>query len=84
MPKNFIEYAKKWRGQQSRQALYVEAYVKAGEYFNFIRPKDKKYATAAGTNLGNTLAEAVKTLMQPKFNEDLENLRSQVEAKWKE
>ena len=84
MPKNFIEYATKWRGQQTRQQLYVEAYIKAGEYFNFIVKKQKKYETKDGTMLGNTVAEAVKTIMQPKLTKDLEKLRGEVEGKWKE
>lgn len=84
MPKTFIEYAEKWRGAQTRQLLYVEAYVKAGEYFNFITQREKKYVTNEGTILGNTISEAVTNLMKPKFKLDLETLRSAVEAKWKE
>ncbi len=83
-PKTFIEYAKLWRGAQTRQLLYTEAYVKAGDYFNFVTQREKKYVTSDGTVLGNTVAEAVKSLMNPKFNVDYEKLREQVEAKWKE
>lgn len=84
MPKTFMEYAEKWRGAQTRAQLYVEAYVKAGEYFNFITQREKKYVTNDGTILGNTVSEAVTNLMKPKFKLDLENLRASVEAKWKE
>lgn len=84
MPKTFMDYAEKWRGPQTRQLLMVEAYVKAGEYFNFITQREKKYVTSDGTILGNTINEAVTSLMKPKFKVDLENLRNQVEAKWKE
>jgi len=84
MPKVFIEYAEKWRAAQTRQLLYVEAYVKAGEYYNFISQREKKYVTSDGTVLGNTINEAVKNLMSPKFKIDLANLRDSVEAKWKE
>lgn len=84
MPKTFIEYAEKWRGPQTRQLLYVEAYVKAGEYFNFITQREKKYVTSDGTILGNTVTDAVNSLMKPKFKVDLENLRAAVENKWKE
>ena len=83
-PKVFIEYAEKWKGQQTRPALYVEAYVKAGEYFSFIQTKEKKYTTAEGTALGNTIEEAVANLQKPKFTQDFENLREKVEAKWAE
>lgn len=84
MPKTFIEYAEKWKGTQTRQLLYTEAYVKAGEYFNFISQREKKYVTFDGTILGNTVEQAVKALMSPKFNVDFETLRDKVEAKWKE
>jgi hypothetical protein len=84
MPKTFMEYAEKWRGAQTRALLYTEAYVKAGEYFNFISQREKKYVTSEGTVLGNTIAEAVKNLNSPKYKIDLQNLRDSVEAKWKE
>ena len=84
MPKTFIEYAEKWRGAQTRPLLMVEAYVKAGEYFNFIKQAEKKFVTAEGTVLGNTVKDAVDTLMKHKYKQDLENLRNAVEAKWKE
>lgn len=83
-PKVFIEYAEKWKAQQTRPTLYVEAYVKAGEYYSYINQREKKYVTTDGTVLGNTISEAVTTLMKTKFTQDLEKLREQVEAKWKE
>lgn len=84
MPKVFLDYFDKWKGQQTRQQLYVEAYVKAGEYFNFITQREKKFVTSDGTILGNTYVDAVNALMKPKFTVDLEKLRGQVETKWKE
>lgn len=83
-PKNFIEYAEKWKGQQTRPLLYTEAYVKAGEYYNFLQQKNKKFTTKNDVILGATVQEAVETLMKPKFSRELEALRDQVEAKWKE
>lgn len=83
-PKTFIDYATKWKSTQTRPLLYTEAYVKAGEYFNFINQREKKYVTSDGTILGNTIKEAVENLMKNKFNVDFEKLREQVEAKWKE
>ncbi len=83
-PKTFIEYAEKWRTPQTRQLLYTEAFVKAGEYFNFINQREKKFVTADGTILGNTVKEAVESLQKPKFRVDFENLKKAVEAKWKE
>lgn len=84
MPKIFIDYCEKWKGQQTRPLLYTEAYVKAGEYFNYINQKAKKYTTMDGTELGNTVQDAVASLMKPKQHEDFEKLRDRVEAKWKE
>jgi len=83
-PKTFMEYAERWQKPQTRQLLYTEAYVKAGEYFNYINQREKKYVTADGTILGNTVAEAVKNLQLPKFRVDFDNLKNSVEAKWKE
>jgi len=84
MPKNFMEYVEKWRGAQTKPLLYIEAYIKAGEYFNFITQREKKYVTNDGTVLGNTIADAVKALSTNKFKIDLEKLRESVETKWKE
>jgi hypothetical protein len=83
-PQVFLNYFNKWNAQQTRPALYVESYVKAGEYYNFIQQREKKYVTNDGTVLGNTIDSAVETLMKPKFTQDLEKLREQVENKWKE
>lgn len=83
-PRHFIEYASKWEAQQTRPLLYAEAYIKAGSYFNFIQQKNKKFETSEGTTLGNTIEEAVETILKPKFAKDFQKLRDNVEAKWKE
>jgi hypothetical protein len=83
-PKTFLDYYEKWCGQQTRPLLITEAYIKAGEYFNFVTQREKKYVTSDGTILGNTITEAFANLMKPKFNQDYEKLREQVENKWKE
>lgn len=83
-PKTFIDYADRWKTPQTRQLLYTEAYVKAGEYFNFINQREKKYVTSDGTILGNTVKEAVENLQKPKFRVDFDNLKNAIEAKWKE
>lgn len=83
-PKTFIEYYNRWKGQQTRPALLAEAYLKAGEYYNFVQQKQKKYTLANDTVLGATVNEAVDTLMKAKSARDLAELRDQVEAKWKE
>lgn len=83
-PKQFIEYAEKWKGQQTREALYIEAYVKAGEYYNFVNNKEKRYTTVEGVGLGNSIEEAVNFLKKAKNADTLDNLRERVEAKWRE
>lgn len=83
-PKTFIEYVEKWKGQQTRPLLYAEAYIKAGEYYNFLQQRNKKFTTSDDVILGATVNEAVDTLMKPKFRKDFEQLREQVENKWKE
>lgn len=82
-PKVFLEYYEKWKGQQTRPALYAEAYIKAGEYFNFINQREKKYTTIDGTVLGNTIPEAVEAIQKLKNREALDKLRDEVENKWK-
>lgn len=83
-PKTFIDYASRWKSPLTRPLLYAEAYIKAGEYFNFVTQREKKYVTSDGTILGNNVKEAVENLMKNKFNVDFEKLRDQVEGKWKE
>lgn len=83
-PKAFMEYAERWKGQQTRPKLFTEAYVKAGEYYSFINQKEKKYVTSDGTTLGNTITEAVENLHKSKFQSDYERLRDLIETKWKE
>lgn len=80
--KLFIEYYEKWLGEKTRPSLFTEAYVKAGDYFNFIVQRDKKYNTIDGTQLGNTIQEAVTAIMKPKLTQDYEKLRDLVENKW--
>lgn len=79
----FIDYYERWNAQQTRPAIMVEAYVKAGEYFNLFRPGDKKYTTSDNIALGNTIPETVKKLMKNTSADELERLREQVEEKWK-
>lgn len=83
-PATFLSYAEKWNGQQTRPSLYVEAYVKAGDYFSFLVKRNKNFETLDGTVLGNTVDEAVATLLHPRNSVDFEKLRDLVEAKWKE
>lgn len=84
MPKTFLDYYEKWKKQQTRPALYAEAYIKAGEYYSFIVSKEKRFTLVDGSPLGNTVEEAVTNIMKPKYREDLDKLRDLVEKKWNE
>lgn len=83
-PSFFLKYVEKWNAPLTRPALYAEAYLKAGEYFALVNQREKKYVTATGTILGNTVAESVENLLKPKFQVDLETLKDAVEKKWSE
>jgi hypothetical protein len=83
-PSYFLKYIDKWDSSVLRPKLYAEAYIKAGEYFALVNQKEKKYVTASGTILGNTIDEAVEEILKPKNQVDLENLRDAVEKKWSE
>lgn len=83
-PVLFLEYAKKWEGQQTRDKVMTEAYVRAGEHYALINQREKKYVMSNGTVLGNTVAEAVANLHKSKFQQDYEILRDAVEKKWAE
>lgn len=83
-PRVFLDYYKKWKEQQTRPLIYTEAYVKAGDYFNFLPKRDGIYTTTEGAELGRTITEVIENLHKPKFSAALEHLRDQVEAKWKE
>jgi hypothetical protein len=83
-PKLFIEAYNRFKGAQTKPKLMVEAYVKAGEYFAIINKGSKKYQTKEGTVLGNTIPEAVETLMKAQHTDELERIRDEVEKKWNE
>lgn len=83
-PREFLSYYERWLGQQTRKALFTEAYIKAGEYYNFLVQRDKKYNTLDGTILGNNINDAVSAIMKPQNNKEYEKLRDLVESKWKE
>lgn len=83
-PKKFIEYANLWNAPQTRAKLMVEAYVKAGEYYGLINKGKKTFQTREGTVLGNSIPEAVDTLMKQANADELDRLRDAVEKKWSE
>lgn len=84
-PRVFLDYYKKWKDQQTRALLYTEAYAKAAEYFGYITKRDRVFTTTAdGVELGTTMTEVIENLQKTKFANQLESLRDQVEAKWKD
>lgn len=82
--KNFISYYDKWLDTEVRANIFLEAYVKAGDYFSFINQREKKYVLTNGTILGNTVEEAIANLKKPKFRQDYELLKKLVTDKWNE
>lgn len=79
----FLNYYDKWKGQQTRPNLYVEAYIKAADYFSLIKSGSDKKFEFEGTPLGNSVEEAVKTLNKKSNADVLTRLRDAVEDKWK-
>lgn len=82
--KLFLDYYEKWLGEKTRPLLYTEAYIKAGDYYSYIIQREKKYSTIEGTLLGNTIQDAVSTIMKGKLTPEYEKLREFVEKKWNE
>lgn len=84
-PRVFLEYFEKWNGQQTRPELYAEAYVKAGDYFNFLPKIDGRFMSPNGQkDLGGSIDEVVKKITKKAFTDDFIELRDKVEGKWKE
>lgn len=82
--KQFLDYYERWLGEKTRPLLYTEAYIKAAEYYSYIVQREKKYSTLEGSLLGNTIPDAVATIMKGKMTQEYEKLREFVEKKWNE
>lgn len=85
-PKDFLLASDKWKeGGLVREALQVEAYLKAAEYYSFLNTnRENKYELPSGVILGASMEEAIDTIRKPKNRKDLDTLRNFVENKWKE
>lgn len=72
--------------KKDKKTLYLTAYVKEGNYFNFLNMSDDKQIRniQTGTKYGNSTERAVKFLMNPANQSELDNLKEQVEKKWNE
>lgn len=85
-PKEFVQLTEKWKeGGLVREAIQIEAYLKAAEYYSYLNTnRENKYELPSGAVLGTTIEEAVETIRKPKNRKDLEALRTFVENKWKD
>lgn len=85
-PNKFVETAKSWKdGKIGRPRLMVEAYLKAAKVFSYLNSdKDGKLSLPSGLKLGFSIESAVDVLLQPKNNQEFEELRSFIEKKWAE
>ena len=83
-PKEFVDLSNNWKeGGLLREAIQVEAYIKAGEFYSYVNTnREKKYELPSGLVLGVNIEEASETLRKPKNRKELDALRTFVENKW--
>lgn len=82
--KQFLEAAELLK--KDKKLLYLTAYVKEGNYFNFLNTSEDNQIRNAqtGTKYGSSTEKAVKFLSSPANQTELDNLKEQVEKKWNE
>lgn len=83
-PKQFLDTVEILK--KDKKVLYVTAYVKDGNYFNFLTTAEDNQIknVQTSTKYGATIDKAVKFLMNPVNQSELENIKAQVENKWNE
>lgn len=83
-PKQFLETVDILK--KDKKILYVTAYVKEGNYFNFLSISEDNQIKniQTGTKYGATIDRAVKFLISPANQSELDNIKGQVEKKWNE
>lgn len=81
-PAKFIAAAEQLK--KDKKALYLTAYIKDGNYFNFLTVSDDNQikSVQTGTKLGSTTDRAVKFLSNPVNQAELDVLKAAVEEKW--
>jgi len=70
--------------KKDKKALYIQAYLKEGNYFNFLTVAEDNQIKniQTGTKYGGSMERAAKFLASPANQSELENLKEQVEKKW--
>lgn len=83
-PKQFIDAFDLLK--KDKKKLYVSAYVKDANYFNFLTVnEDNSFQNIqTKTKYGSTIDKAVEFLSNPANQTELENVKERVESKWKE
>lgn len=83
-PKQFVEVAKLL--EKDKKKLYITAYVKDANYFNFLTvAQDGSFENIeTRAKYGTTIENAVAYLSNPANQDELENIRTKVEKKWSE
>ena len=81
-PKQFLDAVELLK--KDKKALYISAYLKEGNYFNFLTTADDNQIKniQTGTKYGGSLDRAARFLASPANQSELENLKEQVEKKW--
>lgn len=72
--------------KKDKKKVYVTAYVKDAIYFNFIAVnQDNQFVnTDTKTKYGGTTEAVVSKLMNPAYQDELDNIKFRVEKKWSE
>lgn len=83
-PKQFLDAIDVLK--KDKKMMYVTAYVKDGNYFNFLTTSEDNQIknVQTSTKYGATIDRAVKFLVSPANQSELDNLKGQVEKKWNE
>lgn len=83
-PKQFLDAIDVLK--KDKKMMYVTAYVKDGNYFNFLTTSEDNQIknVQTSTKYGATIDRAVKFLISPANQSELDNLKGQVEKKWNE
>ncbi len=84
-PKQFIEAAKMFEVQTTKDTLRTTALFNVALYYGFIHfhSKEKNYKNrSTGFEYGNSLDNAIKALQNPKNIEELSWLKNKVKEKW--
>lgn len=84
--KKFIDVAKSWKdGKIGRPRIILEAYLRSADMYSYLNTdKEGKYSLPSGLQLGFSIESAVDTLLKPKNNQEVEDLRTYIEKKWAE